>query len=152
MYNSKFKSKYKRRSYRSGLEVGVKDQLIKENIKVNYETVKIEWQDLAYRTYTPDFVLPNGIIIETKGLFTASDRRKHIFVQKQHPELDIRFIFTNCNSKLNKKSHTTYGKWCEKNNFLYANKQIPNDWLLEVKEVLDLPSLIKYKGIKHEVI
>ena len=111
MYNSKFKSKYKRRSYRSGLEVGVKDQLIKENIKVNYETVKIEWQDLAYRTYTPDFVLPNGIIIETKGLFTASDRRKHIFEQKQHPELDIRFVFTNERSKLYKDSKNTHAMW-----------------------------------------
>jgi len=153
MYSSKFKSKYKKRSYKSGLEVGVKDQLVKENIKVNYETVKIEWQDLAYRTYTPDFVLPNKIIIETKGLFTAGDRRKHMYIQKQHPELDIRFVFTNYNSKLSKKSKTTYGKWCEKNNFLYANKQIPSNWLLEItKKEINLPSLIEYKGIKHEVI
>ena len=48
-----------------------------------------------YVLYIPDFVLDNGIIIETKGLFTSEDRRKHIEVQKQHPELDIRFVFTN---------------------------------------------------------
>ena len=53
--------------YRSGLEIKVKDYLIERNIRVKYEAIKIEWEDLMYRTYTPDFVLPNGIIIETKG-------------------------------------------------------------------------------------
>ena len=51
-----------------------------------YEGMKIEWEDLAYRMYTPDFVLPNGIIIETKGRFTVADRRKHLLIKKQHPK------------------------------------------------------------------
>mgnify|MGYP002700980301 FL=1 len=80
------------RGFRSGLEVMVKDQLLSNNVVVKYEPIKIEWEDLAYRKYTPDFLLPNGIIIETKGLFTAQDRRKHILIKKQHPELDIRFV------------------------------------------------------------
>ena len=33
-------------------------------------------------TYTPDFVLPNGVIIETKGRFVAADRRKHLEIKK----------------------------------------------------------------------
>ena len=139
--------------YRSGFENKVASALSEQKVKFEYEVTQIEYvKPETHHKYTVDFTLPNGILIETKGRWTLEDRKKHLLIKQQHPELDIRFIFTNCNSKLSKKSRTTYGKWCEKNNFLYANKQIPNDWLLEVKEVVDLPSLIKYKGIKHEVI
>ena len=79
--------------YRSGLEVKISDYLKELKVDFGYECVKIEWEDLAYRTYTPDFVLPNGIIIETKGMFTAADRRKHLAIKRQHPNLDIRFVF-----------------------------------------------------------
>ena len=67
--------------YRSGLEDKIATYLKDNKIKFLYEKVKIEWEDLAYRTYTPDFILPNGIIIETKGIFTVSDRRKHLCIQ-----------------------------------------------------------------------
>ena len=79
--------------YRSGLGHKVSLYLDELSIDYLYEQVKIEWEDLAYRTYTPDFVLHNGIIIETKGMFTAADRRKHLAIKKQHPALDIRFVF-----------------------------------------------------------
>ena len=52
--------------YRSGLELKVSTYLKELKIKFLYEAIKIEWEDLAYRTYTPDFV-GNGFIIETKG-------------------------------------------------------------------------------------
>ena len=72
--------------YRSCLELKVSTYLKDLKIKFLYEAIKIEWEDLAYRTYTPDFVLHNGIIIETKGRFTAADRRKHLAIKKQHPD------------------------------------------------------------------
>jgi len=75
--------------------------------------------------------LPNGIIIESKGRFTASDRRKHIAIKKQHPKLDIRFVFYNSRNKLNKGAKTTYQGWCEKNKFLYHDRIVPLDWLKE---------------------
>ena len=53
--------------YRSGLELKIAETLKELKVKYDYECIKIEWEDLAYRTYTPDFVLFNGIIIETKG-------------------------------------------------------------------------------------
>lgn len=149
MYNAKSYAASKRKGYRSGLEVTVQKQLNDANINSEYESIKIEWEDLAYRKYTPDFILPNGIIIETKGLFTAQDRRKHILIKTQHPELDIRFIFTNCKKKLNKRSTTTYAKWCEKHKFLYATKIIPEEWLVITNKIV-VPSLIKFKGVKHE--
>ena len=90
--------------------------------------MRIEWEDLKYRKYTPDFFLPNGVIVETKGLFTAADRRKHLEVKRQHPELDIRFVFSSSKSKINKGSKTTYGMWCEKYGYQYADRDIPKDW------------------------
>ena len=89
----------RKNGYRSGLEDAVATFLKENNFDFLYEKVKIEWEDLAYRTYSPDFVLHNGIIIETKGMFTVADRRKHLYIKRQHPTLDIRFIFTSSKRK-----------------------------------------------------
>tara|TARA_R110000823_G_scaffold6837_1_gene25559 strand:- start:268 stop:723 length:456 start_codon:yes stop_codon:yes gene_type:complete len=117
--------------YRSGLEHKISQYLESLKHKYQYESIKIEWEDLAYRTYTPDFILNNGIIIETKGRFIAADRRKHLTIKKQHPTLDIRFVFTNSKSKLNKGAKSTYAQWCVKHNFNYYDRIIPEDWLKE---------------------
>ena len=119
------------RRYRSGLEKTVSEFLKQNQKKVRYEELKVEWKDLRYRTYTPDFVLDNGIIIETKGIFDNEDRRKHIAVREQHPELDIRFVFSYANAKLYKGAKTTYADWCDKQGFQYAHRVIPEDWLKE---------------------
>ena len=115
--------------YRSGLEKEVAAYLRKAQKKVRYEVLKVEWEDLRYRTYTPDFVLDNGIIIETKGIFDSEDRRKHREIQRQHPELDIRFVFSNAKAKLYKGAKSRYCDWCEKNDFLYSHRLIPQEWL-----------------------
>ena len=115
--------------YRSGLEHTISVYLTELKQKYKYETLKIEWEDLTYRTYTPDFVLKNGIIIETKGMFKAEDRRKHLLIKKQHPKLDIRFVFSNSKGKLNKGAKSTYGDWCDKHGFIYSDKRIPDEWL-----------------------
>ena len=86
------------------------------------------------RKYTPDFRLPNGIIVETKGRFISDDRKKHLLVQQQHPDLDIRFVFSNSKAKLNKGAKSTYADWCIKHGFLYADKTIPEEWLNETAE------------------
>jgi len=117
--------------YRSGLEKEVAAYLRKTQKKVRYEVLKVEWEDLRYRTYTPDFVLDNGIIIETKGIFDSDDRRKHREIQRQHPELDIRFIFSNAKAKLYKGAKSRYFNWCEQHEFQWANRVIPEAWLKE---------------------
>lgn len=117
--------------YRSGLEKDTADYLKKLGVKYKYEERKIKWEDFKVRTYTPDFELPNGIIIETKGRFVAADRRKHLEIQKQYPDLDIRFVFSNPNAKLSKKSMTTYADWCDKHGFLWSHKTIPMEWINE---------------------
>ena len=147
LYTSKQYQVARKLGYRSGLEVKLSEFLDELKIKYIYEGIKIEWEDLAYRQYTPDFVLPNGIIIETKGLFTVADRRKHICIQQQHPKLDIRFVFTSSRRKLQKGSKTTYGMWCDKNKFKYHDRIIPEDWLRERKKKSH-PELIKFSGKK----
>ena len=117
--------------YRSGLEKQVAAYLKDNQTKVRYELLKIEWEDLRYRTYTPDFLLDNGIICETKGQFDSEDRYKHTCIRQQHPELDIRFVFSNAKAKLYKGSKSTYTDWCEKNDFKYAHRVVPESWLKE---------------------
>ncbi len=115
--------------YRSGLEDRVSKQLKSLSVPVKYEEMKIKYAINEVRTYTPDFEIPNGIIIETKGRFVVADRKKHLLIKKQHPDLDIRFVFSNSKAKINKGSKTTYGMWCDKHGFLYADKLIPEEWI-----------------------
>jgi hypothetical protein len=133
--------------YRSGLEHQLSLYLDEHKVKYDYENIKIEWEDLAYRTYTPDFILYNGIIIETKGRFLAADRRKHVAIKKQHPKLDIRFVFTNSRAKLSKGAKSSYADWCIKHGFRYYDRIIPDDWLKE-KGKNKHPPFIKFKGSK----
>jgi len=118
--------------YRSGLEEKVAKQLEDLGIKAEYETHKIKYKiPESVHTYTPDFILPNGIVIETKGRFLLSDRKKHLLLKEQKPEYDIRFVFTNSSVKINKGSKTTYADWCDKHGFLYADKLVPEAWIKE---------------------
>lgn len=118
------------KGYRSGLEEDVDSTLKNAGIDGEYEQHKIEYvQPATKHKYTPDFRLPNGIFVETKGRFVTADRKKHLLIKEQHPELDIRFLFQNANSRLSKKSKTTYAQWCQKHGFLYAEKVIPAEWL-----------------------
>lgn len=117
--------------YRSGLEDRISEQLKELSVQFKYEEFKIKYEVNESRTYTPDFELPNGIIIESKGRFVSADRKKHLLVKKQHPHLDIRFVFSNSRAKISKGSKTSYGDWCDKNGFLYSDKLIPEEWINE---------------------
>ena len=118
--------------FRSGLEERIAEQLDKAGVEYTYEQVKLNYiKPASKHVYTPDFVLANGIIIETKGRFLLADRQKHILVKKHNPTLDIRFVFSNSNARISKASTTTYAQWCIKNGFKYADKTIPNEWMKE---------------------
>lgn len=124
-------------SFRSGLEDKVSKQLEAKNIKFDYERWRIPYVvPSSNHHYTPDFLLPNGIFIETKGLWDSDDRKKHLLIREQHPDLDIRLVFSSSRSKIYKGSPTSYAEWCEKHNILFADKLIPVDWLKEPKKVV----------------
>lgn len=118
--------------WRSGLEQAVNDQLLALGVPIKYEALVIPFtQPVKSRKYTPDYLLPNCIIIETKGRFVTADRQKHLMVQQQHPHLDIRFVFSNSRTRISKQSKTTYADWCRAKGFLFADKLIPPRWIAE---------------------
>jgi len=114
-------------NFRSGFEAKTAQFLTRLGVEFEYESTKIEYMKMA--TYTPDFILPNGIIVETKGLWTSEDRTKHLLIREQHPELDVRLCFQNARNKIRKGSKTTYAIWCDKKGIKYCDKTIPKSWL-----------------------
>ncbi len=121
-----------RHGYRSGLEEKNAKHLAALGVPPLFETLKIKYEvPRSLHTYTPDFPLRNGIIIETKGKFENSDRAKHLFIKTQYPELDIRFVFQRPSDPIYKGSKTTLAQWAEKFGFKWAAQLIPADWLKE---------------------
>lgn len=122
--------------FRSGLEKVTQARLAAAGVDADYEKHLIGYTPPAKsHTYKPDFVIKkNGIIVETKGRFLTADRQKHLAIKAEHPDLDIRFVFSNSNARISKKSKTTYAQWCVDNGFLYADKTIPQAWLDEAED------------------
>lgn len=129
---------------RSGLEDRVRQQLEERKIDYDYEPKEglVRFTVPATeRTYLPDFVIrrPDGTttIVETKGRWTDDDRYKHLLIKRQHPHLDIRFVFSNPKSRIRKGSPTTYADLCEGRGrgvwkglqWKYATGLIPDEWL-----------------------
>jgi hypothetical protein len=119
--------------FRSGLEETIANQLRANGIDPKFESIKLPYRVEKNCTYTPDFPVGKRIIIETKGRFQTADRMKMLMVQKQHPEYEFRFVFTNSKARISKASLTTYGRWCERNGFKYADKLVPQEWIEEIK-------------------
>jgi len=82
-------------------------------------------------SYLPDFVLPNGIIVEAKGYLDAASCKKMIAVKRSNPDLDIRFVFQNANGKRNKRAKLKNWEWAEKHGFPWAEGTIPLAWWKE---------------------
>ena len=120
--------------FRSGLEDNVNDRLKEQNKSFSYESEKISYiQPQTKHNYTPDFVLNkidgNKMYIETKGRWVKTDRLKFDLIFQQYPNIDIRFVFQNPNAKLYKGSKTTYAQYCDKKEWYWAKKEIPEEWL-----------------------
>ena len=118
--------------WKSGLEEQVGEQIREVEGEVSFETAKIPYTIPARgATYTPDFFLKNGVIVETKGELDRDDRKKHLLIKEQHPHLDIRFVFAHPNNRIYKGSPTTYAAWAEEHGFRWAEKFIPEEWFNE---------------------
>ena len=121
-----------RAGYRSGLEDKLAKQITEAGQVVRFETIKVRYTvPQKDHTYTPDFPLDNGIIIEGKGIFEAQDRAKHLLIKAQYPELDIRFVFSRASAPITKGSKTTLADWCKKYGYKFAEKVIPPEWFRE---------------------
>ena len=116
-------------AFRSGLEEKVADLMIDLGVKYEYESTQVPYQIM--HSYTPDFLLPNGIFLEVKGYWDAESRRKMKAVKLQNPELDIRMVFQAPYNKISKKSKTTYAQWCDKHDIPWTSfTNIPVEWLV----------------------
>ena len=130
--------------FRSGLEERISRQIEAAGVPVRFEEDKIKyiWPERS-STYTPDFTFnkKDGVFwVETKGRWTVEDRQKHLLIKEQHPDYDIRFVFSNQNAKLYKGSPTSYAQFCEKHGFQYAHKHIPDSWLEEARNDNEPPA------------
>ena len=115
---------------KSGLEEAIHIFLTSKNVDFTYEGMKIVFsQPTKQKKYTPDFPIKKSFIIEAKGLFNSKDRKKHRLIKEQHPNLDIRIVFQNPKGKIRKGSKTTYAMYCDKHDILWAEKEIPKEWL-----------------------
>lgn len=123
---------------KSPIEREVLEQLsgfgIKNVLEQHYEPFRFYFVRTRKCPYTPDFVLPNGIIIEVKGWFQSIERTKFLAIREQYPGFDIRFLFQNAKNKISKNSSTTYAMWCDKHGFKWAHKKVPIEWVQESKD------------------
>jgi hypothetical protein len=111
------------------LEEGVAKHLSFTGVPFQYEHRTYTYKVEEIRKYTPDFDLGNGVVLEVKGYFRATDRKKLLLVKAQHPDLDLRLVFQQANNKIHKSSKTTYADWCKKHGFLYStNGSVPHSW------------------------
>lgn len=114
--------------YKSGLEFKIAQLLP----KVVYEKDKLEYEvPASMHKYTPDFKLRKNVYIEGKGRLLPSERKKHILVKEQNPEIEIMFFFENADKPIYKGSKTSYGDWCDKYGFKYTDLRngLPKEWL-----------------------
>ena len=121
------------RKLRSGYERKVRKCLEENKVQYAYESMVVKYVvPETRRSYTPEFILANGVIIESKGYpFSSKDRAKMLYVREQHPELDIRLLFQK-DLKLSKTSKTSYTDWAKKHGFIYhvsPQGHIPKEWL-----------------------
>lgn len=118
--------------FRSGLEEKNARHLEAHKVPVLFEVRKIKYVVPEHRrTYTVDFELPNGILVETKGRLLQVDRAKHLLVKAQNPDMDLRFVFQNPSAPIAKGSRTSYADWADKHGFIWAKNLIPVEWLEE---------------------
>ena len=104
---------------RSKLEDNVAGQLERAKVVYEYESESCKINYLvpsSSHIYTCDFILHTRtgkqIFIEAKGIWDYDDRYKHLLIRKQHPEIDIRFVFLRASNKIRKGSKTTYADIC----------------------------------------
>lgn len=119
---AKPRTRGRHKQMRSRLEQQVAKRLDDLGIKFEYEAYVLEYlkpirgavccechsKDVrAVRRYTPDFWLPDhGFFIEVKGKFGQVDRMKMRLVVDQHPNEDIRMLFSR-NNLIGRKAQTS---------------------------------------------
>lgn len=124
------KRRSKKPRFKSKWEIEVAKQIEEYGLPIEYECDKIVYiVPESKHTYNPDFRIAKDVWIESKGKWTSEDRRKHILLREQHPDLKIYIVFQNANQKIRKGSKTSYGDWATKHGIEWSHKKIKQEWL-----------------------
>ena len=120
---------------RSKLEERFETILQEFGVTYEYEVTKIAYTiPESHHTYTVDWTILNGKLIETKGyLSDHAERRKYVLLKEQHPELDLRFVFDNGN-KLCGGTKMSHAKWADKYGFKWCSIKDTEQILNWIKE------------------
>lgn len=130
-------------AYRSGLESKVGAQLNALGVEFKFEADKLVYykkcrssscrdcgskEVFQKHTYTPDFVIGPSKYIETKGIFSPTDRKKMQLIKEQFPNVTIYLLFQR-NNRINEKGEK-YSDWCDQNEYIYAFGEVPKSWVV----------------------
>lgn len=138
MRRKKFSKKAIARMYgfRSGLEQEINESFQTMGLDSEYEKHILKYiKPVSEHKYCPDFRIVNSkgeiIFVETKGRWVTQDRQKMKLIKQQYPELDIRIIFQNAESRISKTSKTTYGQVATKMGYKWCDYRsgIPESWI-----------------------
>ena len=91
-----------------------------------YESLRIPYS--IHAEYTPDWVLPNGNIIEGKGFLDKDSKRKMVAVKKCNPDLKIFFVFYDAHKKIS-GTKQTHADWAIKNGFGWSHELPLEEWI-----------------------
>jgi hypothetical protein len=121
---------------RSKFEQRLVDQLREKGVDYVYEKQCTWFTPPPKRTRkTWDFWITTKsgkeIVIEGKGWWKPKRRIAELECIKQHPEIDVRYVFENAETKIRKGSKTSYADVCRKHGILFAQGRIPQEWLDE---------------------
>jgi hypothetical protein len=144
MKKSKAKHAQPPAEYRSGFERKIREFLKQNKIPFEYETRKFSLTlpvthhkcnvcggtDINRRvSYTPDFLLTaKDIVVESKGKFTARDRKLALAMLEQYPLEQYRMVFQRDNWLSSKKAQK-YSDWCRKHGIeFHVGTDLPKEW------------------------
>ena len=145
---TKKKAPGRREAKRHAAMCGMKS-ILEVQIATELDDMEVEWlyehETLAYhtcpgwhpacnvkvQTYTPDFTLANGVLLEAKGKMTLDTRKKMVAVKKCHPDRIVCMIFGYANNKISARPNATrYWEWAEKEGFEWSDNVVKREWTL----------------------
>lgn len=108
------------------------------NLDWIYEPDTFDWVP-PVATYKPDFkiIRKDGthFYVEYKGFLRNPEKRKMIEMKRQHPALDVRFVFEKANKPVpgakprKDGSKMTHAEWAEKYGYKWSEGFINPKWL-----------------------
>lgn len=108
----------------------IAELLKKRKVSFKYEPIKLKYVVPArVASYTPDFVLEDGRILEIKGRLTAADRKKLVAVKTENPDISIVLVFQRPRNPIYKGSNTTCEEWATGAGFTSLDVKELEQWL-----------------------